>query len=163
VPVGVSQPFRLREGHGLARREAVLALQVAARTGRTVVRSGIDVAHPSALPADQESLERLVASVLGPLNEYDGIHQTALVPSLRSYLEHDRSLRAAAKELFVHANSLAYRLRRIEDITGRRLASIEAQTDFWMALEAQRILSISNEHANGRVNGHGPRAAAHAH
>jgi purine catabolism regulator len=162
LPVGISRPFRLRDGHGLARREAVLALHVATRTERAVVRSGADVDHPSSLPADQESLERLVASILGPLNEYDHVHQTALVPSLRSYLEHDRSLRAAAKELFVHANSLAYRLRRIEDITGRRLASIEAQTDFWMALEAQRILSISGENGNGRTNGHSARLTRQA-
>jgi len=155
--VGASRPFLLRDGHGLAQREAVLAMHVAERTGRPLVRSGADVDHPSALPADQDSLERLVASVLGPLAEYDRVHQTALVPSLRCYLEHDRSLRAAAKKLFVHANSLAYRLRRVEDITGRRLASIEAQTDFWTALEAHRILSISSDPTLAAPNGAGKR------
>ena len=74
--------------------------------------------------------------------EYDEHHQTDLVRSLRCYLERDRSLREAAALLFVHPNSLAYRLRRIEEITGRRLSSIEAQTELWIALEAQRILEL---------------------
>jgi purine catabolism regulator len=156
VLVGVSRPFSLRDGHGLARREAALALHAATRTGRRLVRWGSDVDHPVALPADQDSLERLVASVLGGINEYDRTHHSDLTASLRSYLEHDRGVRAAAKELFIHPNSLAYRLRRIEEITGKRLSSIKAQTDFWLALEAQRFLAVSSQ--DGASNGKHPAA-----
>jgi PucR family transcriptional regulator, purine catabolism regulatory protein len=79
--------------------------------------------------------------VLGPLVRYDAEQQTTLVASLRCYLENDRSLRDAADRLFIHANTLAYRLRRIEELTGRRLASIDTLTDLWIALKAQNMLS----------------------
>jgi purine catabolism regulator len=139
---GASRPFAIPDGLALARRDAQLALEVARLRGSGLVRAGSDVDYPLSLAADRASLERLINSALGALLEYDEAHQTELVRSLRCYLERERSLREAAALLFVHPNSLAYRLRRIEEITGRRLASIEAQTELWIALEAQRILEL---------------------
>lgn len=42
--------------------------------------------------------------------------QTDLMPTLRAYLELGRSLEATSKELFVHANTVRYRLKKIEEI-----------------------------------------------
>jgi purine catabolism regulator len=139
---GASRPFAIPDGLGLARRDAQLALEIARLRKSDLIRAGSDAEYPLSLAADQASLERLINSTLGALLEYDELHQTELVRSLRSYLEHERSLREAAACLFVHPNSLAYRLRRIEEITGRRLADIRVQTEFWTALEAQRILAL---------------------
>lgn len=41
-----------------------------------------------------------------------------LLATLRSYLECGRSLEATSKQLFVHANTVRYRLRRIQEILG---------------------------------------------
>lgn len=139
---GASRPFAMPDGLVLARRDALLALEIAQLRGSALIRAGTDVEYPLSLAADRESLERLINLALRALLEYDEVHQTDLVRSLRCYLERERSLREAAACLFVHPNSLAYRLRRIEEITGRRLASIEAQTELWTALEAQRILAL---------------------
>jgi purine catabolism regulator len=136
---GASRPLGPQDGLELARREATLALDAALRSGATLSRFAAE--HASVLPVDRPSLERLVESVLGPLLRYDAAHRTALVASLRCYLECDRSLRDASARLFVHANTLAYRLRRVEELTGRRLAGVEAQTDLWLALRAQAMLS----------------------
>jgi purine catabolism regulator len=139
---GASRPFAIPDGLVLARRDALLALELAQRRGSNLVQAGGDVDYPLSLAADRASLERLINSALGELIAYDEEHQTDLVRSLRCYLERERSLREAAAVLFVHPNSLAYRLRRIEEITGRRLATIETQTELWIALEAQRILEL---------------------
>jgi purine catabolism regulator len=137
---GASRPFMAADGVELARREALLALHAAQRAGTALASFGGDAAHPSVLPVDRASLERLVDEVLGPLLRYDAEHNTTLVTSLRCYLEHDRGLQDAAARLFVHPNTLAYRLRRVEALTGRRLASVEFQTDLWLALRAQGML-----------------------
>lgn len=42
--------------------------------------------------------------------------QSDLMPTLRAYLEFGRSLEATAKELFVHANTVRYRLKKIEEV-----------------------------------------------
>ncbi len=41
-----------------------------------------------------------------------------LLQTLRAYLEHGGSLEATAKSLFVHANTVRYRLRRIQELIG---------------------------------------------
>ncbi len=41
-----------------------------------------------------------------------------LLETLARYLESGRSLEAAARTLFVHPNTVRYRLRRISEITG---------------------------------------------
>lgn len=41
-----------------------------------------------------------------------------LVETLNSYLQHGHSLEAAARDLFVHSNTVRYRLRRVCDVTG---------------------------------------------
>jgi DNA-binding PucR family transcriptional regulator len=41
-----------------------------------------------------------------------------------------------AAELHVHVNTLRYRIRRIEELTGRDLGSLEDRVDFFLALRA---------------------------
>ena len=41
-----------------------------------------------------------------------------LLTTLRSYLDCGRSLELTAKTLFVHANTVRYRLKRISDVIG---------------------------------------------
>ena len=140
---GASRPFATPDGLGLARRDAQLALEIAHLRGSDLIRAGSDVEYPLSLATDRTSLERLINSALGALLEYDELHQTDLVRSLRCYLEHERSLREAAACSY----SCTPTASRIgcggsEEITGRRLARIEAQTELWTALEAQRILAL---------------------
>ena len=42
----------------------------------------------------------------------------ALIETLAAYLERTGSLEGAARELFVHPNTVRYRLRRVADVTG---------------------------------------------
>src|SRR5674476_1413696 len=49
-----------------------------------------------------------------PLSEAGG----ALLETLWGYLEHGRSLEAAARVLYVHPNTVRYRLRKIAELTG---------------------------------------------
>jgi len=66
------------------------------------------------LAGDQDAREYLLHNVFAPL-------MTAGEPLLRtlgSYLETGRALESAAREQFVHANTIRYRLRRITDVTG---------------------------------------------
>jgi len=59
--------------------------------------------------------------VIDPLNHYDLKHQMDLVASLFVYFEENCNAVKTAKRLFVHRNTLDYRLKKIEEITGRNL------------------------------------------
>ena len=49
---------------------------------------------------------------------YDAEHRTELLPTLRCYLEHGSNIVRAAEAMFVHRNTLVYRLGRIQELVG---------------------------------------------
>jgi purine catabolism regulator len=57
-------------------------------------------------------------ALLEPLSRYDREHHGDLVKSLESYLRHGGNSTRAAEALFLHRNSLRYRLARIRALTG---------------------------------------------
>jgi len=59
--------------------------------------------------------------VIEPLNHYDHKHQMDMVVSLFIYFEENCNAAKTAKRLFVHRNTLDYRLKKIEEITGKNL------------------------------------------
>ena len=67
-----------------------------------------------ALSGDPEAIQILREQVYRPLAAASG----PLVGTLAAYLESGRSLEAAARALFVHPNTVRYRLRRIAQVSG---------------------------------------------
>jgi len=65
-----------------------------------------------------ETLRRFCEETLRPLLDYDTRHRGSLVRTLETYLRLDRNKAAAARELFVHYNTLRYRLQQISTLTG---------------------------------------------
>ncbi|HSN06374.1 MAG TPA: helix-turn-helix domain-containing protein [Candidatus Angelobacter sp.] len=73
-----------------------------------------DLLPERALDGDAEAIGRLVDDVYLRLVAED----PTLVETLAAYLERTGSLEGAARELFVHPNTVRYRLRRVADVTG---------------------------------------------
>lgn len=120
-------------------REAVWALQGAWVTSDKIVRYGDAEASPF-LPRNLDESRAIVRHILGPLLEYDAAHDAPLVASLRAYLTCNRSLKATAESLYVHKQTVIYRMRRVEELTGRRLGHTEDVANFWLALRALDLL-----------------------
>ena len=74
--------------------------------------------------------------MLGPLIEYDLEQGTELVDTLRAYLECDRSPSRASELLFIHTQTVNYRISRIQDLTGRSMRSTGDVSELWFALRA---------------------------
>jgi purine catabolism regulator len=91
------------------------------------------------VPQDPEVLNDLVDATIASVVKYDEKHGTALLESLRVYLERDRSLKSAAAALNIHKHTLAYRLKRVQEITGRQLSCSGDFVELWMALQAYEI------------------------
>jgi PucR family transcriptional regulator, purine catabolism regulatory protein len=132
---GVSHPFSAGEPLDVARREATWAAARAQGLGGGVVRFGDDAAGRW-LAEDSNALRHMVGQVLGPALAYDDRHGSSLVPTVRVWLEHDRRAHDAAQMLRVHPNTLAYRLRRFEQLTGRSLQSTQGLAEVWLAMRA---------------------------
>jgi hypothetical protein len=84
--------------------------------------------------APAEARRAFRASLLSPLLDYDADHGTELVRTLQVFLDCSGSWTKAAEAMFVHVNSLRYRMRRVEELTGLDLGSLADQAALLLAL-----------------------------
>ena len=90
------------------------------------------------LPRSLAEAERAFRLVLGTLHDYDAANGSALLHTLQVFLEENRSW-LNAQRLHIHKQSLVYRIRRIEEISGRSLDSTADVATLWFALQATRL------------------------
>lgn len=86
-------------------------------------------------------LEAFAQAVLGQMHAYDRRHQTKLGPTLQSFMAQRCNVGLTAKTLHVHANTVTYRLRRIEQLLDVDLRDPQALLHVQLALMIEKILS----------------------
>ncbi len=138
LTVGVSATAEGVTALSSAWHEAGSARRLAALrdgTSISVVTSDEVASHELLLATVPASVLRSFRErLLGPLVAYDDRHRAELLPTLREFLACSGSWNACAAKMYVHVNTVRYRIRRIEDLTGRDLSSLDDQVDFFLAL-----------------------------
>jgi len=138
LTVGVSAPAESVTALPGALHEAGSAQRLAALRGTaaiSVVTSDEVASHEllmATVPAS--ALRSFRERLLGPLLAYDDRHRAELLPTLREFLACSGSWNACAAKMYVHVNTVRYRIRRIEELTGRDLSRLDDQVDFFLAL-----------------------------
>lgn len=137
LAVGISGPAAGAVALPGAVEEARHAWRAACdRPGRaTVVSAGELASHLlllAGVPADTRRAFR--DRLLGPLVEYDRVHDARLVHTLETFLACSGSWSRCAELLHVHVNTLRYRIGRVEQLTGRDLNRFEDRVDLFLAL-----------------------------
>jgi purine catabolism regulator len=89
---------------------------------------------------DDEALRLYCDSVLAPLEDGGGEYGDELIRSLEAFIECNGQWEKAARELFCHRHTLRYRIRRVEDLTGRDLKNARDRIEFWLALRARELV-----------------------
>jgi purine catabolism regulator len=89
---------------------------------------------------DDESLRLYCDSVLGPLADGGAEYGDELVRSLEAFIESNGQWERAARELYCHRHTLRYRIRRIEQLTGRDLGRAQDRIEFWLALRGRELV-----------------------
>lgn len=90
----------------------------------------------------KSDLNSYYRETISPLADYDKVHGTELVHNLIVFFKVDNVLNQAAEQLFLHRNTLRYRLQKIEEITGRSLTNIEDRTTLQLGIMVGKILGI---------------------
>jgi purine catabolism regulator len=157
-PVGLSVSIGLGSYHpgvaGLQRayREAEQACQIGREFfGPGQVTAFGDLGVYRLLYAFRQSAElaAFCEETLAPLVDYEVKNGMSLVETLDVFFRCDASLRAAADALFLHRNSLAYRLRRVAEITGLNLDNLEDRLRLQLALKGRRLVQAHQAAAAG--------------
>lgn len=89
--------------------------------------------------AGTRELQDFCQENLEPLLEYDRKNNTDFYETLDRYLESNGSVRQTADELYIHRNTLGYRLKRIEEILSQDLSDSETRLKLLLALRIRRI------------------------
>jgi len=138
--LGPGQVLRIGVGPGAA------ATVPGLRGSLIGARYALASADPYADAARLDSLAALLAGIpaevtsafherlLGRLLANDRENGVSLLDTLAAFLEHDGSWSRTAKALHVHVNTVHYRARRIEELTGRSLVRLADQADLRAAL-----------------------------
>lgn len=113
VVVGPAAPALVDAGQSA---RAALAGFAVARAWRGAPRpvEADDLLPERSLAGDALAKQTLIDRIYRPLQA----HSTDLVTTLWSYLDNGRSLEATARELFVHPNTVRYRLKRVSEVIG---------------------------------------------
>jgi len=93
-------------------------------------------------------LRRFYDETIGALDRYDREHGTVLVSTLETFFWHNANVSRAARALYVHRNTLNYRLQRIEEISGLMLSDPETRLAMQLDLKTHYILQASQECAD---------------
>jgi purine catabolism regulatory family protein/PucR-like helix-turn-helix protein len=140
-PVGLSADVSQPDRVSAAAREARWALHGCAPQRSRLVRYGSGSALPWGFTL--ERADEIAGHVLGSLVQYDRSHQSELLPTLAALLRNDRSPTKTAAELFIHRQTLVYRVRRIEELTERSLSRTDDVVELWLAIKALEIVNGS--------------------
>ncbi|TGD84547.1 PucR family transcriptional regulator [Mycolicibacterium sp. CH28] len=136
---GISDPLVSASRAPAAVREANWAVRDAQNAADHVSRYA-DATLLSVL-RDADEAQLVVDRVLGELLAYDAAHGTDLTDTLDTFLRLDKSWKSTADAVGVHRQTVAYRLRRIEEITGRNLATTAHTAELWLALRARDLVT----------------------
>jgi PucR family transcriptional regulator, purine catabolism regulatory protein len=136
------------EGLGQSLEEAKLAA-----VGSRYLRGGTPT-HYEELGADRlllllhrdapDELQSFVQATLGPLLEHDRRSSVKLAPTIEAYVRHGGRLRETASALYVHRNTLAYRLERASDLLGLDLRDPHRRLAVELAFRALPLIEAPN-------------------
>jgi purine catabolism regulator len=88
---------------------------------------------------DDDALSSYCRTVLGPIENGEGDYGDELVRSLDVFIEHNGHWEKAASALYCHRHTLRYRIRRIEQLTGRDFSNARDRIEFWLALRGREL------------------------
>jgi PucR family transcriptional regulator, purine catabolism regulatory protein len=89
---------------------------------------------------DSDALRLFCESLLGPIEHGEGHYGGELMRSLEAFIECNGQWESAARRLYCHRHTLRYRIRKIEELTGRDLGSARDRIEFWLALRGREIV-----------------------
>jgi Purine catabolism regulatory protein-like family/PucR C-terminal helix-turn-helix domain/GGDEF-like domain len=122
-------------------RCALEAVRLQNGAGAEVVASYADLGAFQLLLSlqDDDALLSYCRGVLGPVEAGEGEYGDELLRSLDVFIEHNGHWEKAANALYCHRHTLRYRIRRVEQLTGRDFSHARDRIEFWLALRGREL------------------------
>ena len=89
---------------------------------------------------DDDALRAYSDGLLEPIERTEGEYGGELLRSLEAFIEKNGNWERAARRLYCHRHTLRYRIRKIEELTGRDLSRATDRIELWLALRARELV-----------------------
>jgi purine catabolism regulator len=89
---------------------------------------------------DDDALRLYSDGLLEPIERTEGEYGGELLRSLEAFIENNGNWERAARQLYCHRHTLRYRIRKIEELTGRDLSRATDRIELWLALRARELV-----------------------
>ena len=73
-----------------------------------------------------------------------GRHESELLQTLEAFFDNQRSWQKTADSLHVHRQTVLYRIRKIEEISGYNLSATRDIAELWLALQARSLIDLTD-------------------
>jgi purine catabolism regulator len=141
LAAGISEPVRWAET-ATGTRQAAQALKRAVdasggagdAAASVLVFSDVAERGLAALLPRADAVE-IARTLLKPVRDHDAENGTDLTGDVKMWLEHHGQWDPAARALGIHRHTLKNRVALVEKLSGRPLATVEARTNLWLALQ----------------------------
>jgi purine catabolism regulator len=88
---------------------------------------------------DMPVMQRFCMEIMDPLVDYDAQHRSSLVQTIGAYFDHHGNISQTAEALYIHRNTLLYRLERIQELTGQSLDEADMRLALHLALKLRQL------------------------
>ncbi|KUG03733.1 regulator of polyketide synthase expression [hydrocarbon metagenome] len=146
--IGIGQKYPLMELHR-SYNEAKIALHVSRLMGeRNFIKHFRDLGIFTLLyKHDPEVLKDYCFKMLGKIIDHDRIYESELMAALRLLFDTNMNWKETASSLFIHVNTLRYRMNKIEELLEVDLSTTQTQANLFMALKLYDSL-VANAYIN---------------
>ncbi len=144
---GIGQPYTGIRNVGKSfsqARQAILFGRQAHGRRQVFCYSQLGVYRLLCSHSDQDELLALRNEILGPLAVYDKKQSTNFIETLAAYFRHNEDINATAKALFVHPNTVRYRLERVAELLNCDLSSTDQRFQIYLALKIASLYPFSS-------------------
>ncbi|AFV10362.1 hypothetical protein Tph_c01140 [Thermacetogenium phaeum DSM 12270] len=141
---GIGRKYLITELHK-SYQEALTALNISKLTGKkNSVTHYLNLGVFKLINLQETAmLRQFCAENLGRLLEHDRTTKGELLQTLRVLCDTDFDVNAAAQKMFLHFNTLRYRIKKIEELTGRQLDRILDRLNLFVAVKLHDLLLLN--------------------
>lgn len=141
VVSGVSGPARSLADWPSVHREALQAMQLGQRLkfNQLVEFNSLGIYQLLSHIEHLAPVQSFTQQIIGPLAEYDRRHRGSLVQTIDAYFNYHANVSQTAESLFIHRNTLLYRLERIQELTGQDIDQSDMRLALHLALRLWQL------------------------
>ena len=138
---GVSGPTNAIHEWPTVHQEALQAMDLARRLhlNHLVEFNSLGIYQLLSQLEHLDGVRRFAEQIIGPLAEYDRRHRGSLVETIDAYFNHHANVSQTAESLFIHRNTLLYRLERIQELTGQDINQPDTRLALQLALKLWQL------------------------